>query len=59
MNPMVTANQKPTIRTHRHIKERNKSLLINKVIKPQGKKQTKNKERKKQREKLPKQPENQ
>ena len=56
---MVTANQKPTIRTHRHIKERNKSLLINKVIKPQGKKQTKNKERKKQREKLPKQPENQ
>ena len=59
MNPMVTANQKPTIRTHRHIKERDKSLLINKVIKPQGKKQTKNKERKKQREKLPKQPENQ
>lgn len=47
MNPIVTANQKPTIRTHRHIKERNKSLLINKVIKPQGKKQTNKKQGKK------------
>ena len=53
---MVTANQKPTIHTHTHTKERTKSLLVEKVIKPQGKKQ---KKEKMNREKLPKQPENQ
>lgn len=41
---MVTANQKPTIHTHTHTKERNKSLLVEKVIKPQGKKQQKRKD---------------
>lgn len=51
MNPMVTANQKPTIRTKTHTKERNKSLLLKKVIKHQGRNRTKEKERKKKTEK--------
>lgn len=54
MNPMVTANQKPTIRTKTHTKERNKSLLLKKVIKHQGRNRTKEKERKKKQRKTTK-----
>lgn len=53
---MVTANQKPTIRTKTHTKERNKSLLLKKVIKHQGRNRTK--KRKEKQRKITKQPEN-
>ena len=56
MNPMVTTNQKPIIDTQRQ-ERKNRSILLNNIVKLQRKK-LKGKKRKKIRERLQNQLEN-